>query len=85
MVPTAGLLHQLFPAGCRKAVIFRLAIVLGSAPKRRDPAPILQPIEGRIQRPVFHLQEILGPPFNHVRDSLAMRGAGSQCLENHAA
>src|SRR5690349_14941466 len=45
-LPAAGLVFELLPPGGCEAVVARLAVVLGRAPERRDPAAVLEPVQG---------------------------------------
>ena len=62
------------PVG-RQPVVLRLAVVVGGAPERRDPAAIFQPVKGRVQGAVLDLEHVLRPALDGVRDGVAVRRA----------
>lgn len=66
----------------REPVIPGLTVVLRRPPERGDPASILQAMQGRVERSVFHLKHLVRAPFYGVCDCLAMGGAKHECLED---
>src|SRR6185437_2160567 len=57
--------HELFVALFRQPVILELPLaVRRHLPLSRHPAPALEPVQRRIERPVLHLQKIVGRPLN---------------------
>ena len=47
-----------------------------------DPASIPQTTQGRIERPVFHLKDILRAALDGVGDGLAIGGTKHECRED---
>jgi hypothetical protein len=70
LVPPRGLHGQLRPPLGREAIVAGAAIVFGRPPERSDPAAILEPVEGGIERPVLDLQHVLGAMFDGLRDGV---------------
>jgi hypothetical protein len=60
----------------------RAAVVLGGAPERRDPSPVLEAMQGRIERSVFDLQHVVGALLDGVRDGMAVGGAEHEGLQD---
>src|SRR5687768_12487000 len=73
---------QLPPPRCGDFVIAGLAVVLGSAPERRDEALVLEPVQGRIERPLLHLQHRIAAFLNELGNGVAVRGAKHERLED---
>src|SRR5687768_10120776 len=73
---------QLPPPRCGDFVIAGLAVVLGSAPERRDEALVLEPVQGRIERPLLHLQHRIAAFLNELGYGVAVRGAEHERLED---
>src|SRR5215470_2118805 len=72
LLPTRRLRDQLLSARRRQPVIPCPAIVLRCPPEGRDPAAILQPMKGRIKRPMLNLEDILGTALDSVRDGVTV-------------
>ena len=80
-VPSAGLGREL-PTACRcQTVVARLAIVLGRAPERGDPAAVLEPMQRGVERAVLDLQNVFRTLADDVRDGVPVRRPGDQRLE----
>src|SRR5687768_16194637 len=73
--PARRLRDQLFAAGGGQPVVLRLAVVLGGAPERRDPAAVFQPMQGRVEGPMLDLEHVLRTALDGVRDGMAVRRA----------
>src|SRR6516162_612967 len=58
LLPGVSLNFKLLSSGFRELVEFGLAIVLRCTPAGFDPAPALQAMKGRIERPLLHSQHI---------------------------
>ena len=81
-VPAGLVRGQLLPARRREPVVLRLAVVLGGTPERRDPTTVLEPMQRRIEGPVFDLEHILRPSLDGLGDGLAMGGTQDQRLQD---
>ena len=64
-----ALLFETSNAGLRDRVVLGLAIVLGAMPGALDPPFLLQPHEGRIQRPLIERQRL----FRHLFETGGQR------------
>ncbi len=82
LVPPAGLRGKLFAPFRCKAVVARFAIVLGSAPERRDPTAILEPMKRRIERTVLDLKDFVRTALDGVRDGVAVGWAEDKRLQD---
>src|SRR5207247_11451118 len=63
-------------AGWRETVILELALLVlgGGLPFRRHPAFSLQAMQSWIERPMLHLQHVVGSPLQMLGDLVAMGG-----------
>src|ERR1700720_2267541 len=83
-LPTLGLCKQLFAPSASERVILRLAVIFGSAPFGRDPAALLEPQQGWIERALVQLEQILGNLLNPLSDAVAVQRAhGMKGLQNN--
>ena len=48
-----------FAARCREFVIFRLTVVVAHSPFRSQPAASFEAVQGRIERPLLYLHDVL--------------------------
>src|SRR5258708_166616 len=71
-LPLAGLLHETLAAGGGQGVEARLAVVRGHAPLARDPSPLFQSLQRRVQRAVFDEQFLLRRSLDGQRDALSV-------------
>jgi len=69
---------QLLPAFSRQAVIFRSFSSLRQFPSGRDPAASLQPVQRRIQRSGFDLEQVVGSSLDVLGDGVPMRSSQKQ-------
>src|SRR5580692_10323131 len=61
--------QELLPAFIRQAVILEFPIAIRSRfPFGDNPSPLLQAMQGGIERPVLHLQEFIRGPLNVLPD-----------------
>src|SRR5215475_138713 len=81
-LPIRGLFVELFAPGARQLVILRLAIVFGTAPFRRDPALVFQPVQRRIERALVDVQHARGRLLYPLRDAPAMHRLQRERLQN---
>src|SRR5438477_12120675 len=56
LLPFGFLERELLPAGGSQPVELHLAAAVTGRPFRRDPALAVQPVQGRIERAMLHLQ-----------------------------
>ena len=66
----------------RQPVELGAAIVFGRAFFGRDPPAFYQTVQRGIKRALLHLQNIVGIPFDGLRDGVAMRPAQHQSPED---
>src|SRR6185503_14641900 len=59
LFPPCRLRRELFAARRRQPVVLRLAVVVGRAPERCDPAAVFQPVQGWIEGAVLDLEHVL--------------------------
>ena len=69
-------------AGRCQPVIPGFAIALRSPPERRDPAAILQSVQGGVQGAVFNLEDVVRTTLNGMRDGVTVGRAENQRLED---
>src|SRR5690606_41731269 len=81
-VPVLGFLAESFPAEPRERVEFGSAIVLGLAPLRADPAPLLELVQRRIQRSVADLKHVARKHLEPPTDRPAVHRLESEHLQN---
>ena len=74
-VPLAGFHFQLFPAFPCQAVKLGPPVVLRSALFHRNPSPLDEPVQRRIQRSLLDLQHFVGVEFDCFGDGVAVRRA----------
>lgn len=82
LIPTAGLMSELLATGRSEAIVAGLAIILGRAPEGGDPTAVLEAVQRRVQRSVFHLQNFRRTVLNDVRNRVAVRGPWVERLED---
>ena len=58
-LPVRGFFRELLAARPGQRVELRAAVVLGVAPRRFDPALLLEPVQRRVERPLIDLEDIL--------------------------
>ena len=63
-------------------VVARAPVVLGRAPERRDPAAILEAVQGRVERAVLHLEHLVRPTLDRMRDGVAVCGPDTERLQD---
>jgi hypothetical protein len=71
-LPAFALLGQLTPAGRRQTIEARPAVVLRGSPLRSNPALILQPVQGRVERPLIGLEHVARQELQSLRDAPAV-------------
>ena len=81
-VELVALVRQLRPAGRGQRVEARAPVVLGRAPGGLDPAVQQQPLQGRIQRALAHLQHVVGDGLQVVGDAVAVLRPGGEGLQD---
>ena len=67
---------ELLSALRRESIELRFAIVLGRALFERDPAPLDEAMERRVQGALFHLQDVVGAELDGLGDGVAVSRAG---------
>ena len=82
LVPSALLDAQLLPSPGRQPVHPHLAPAIGLLPLRRDAAAFLEAVQRRIERPMFHLQDVLGRALDVRGDPVAMERTEQQRPQN---
>src|SRR5687768_17650225 len=70
------------PAGLRDRVEARAAIVLRESPLRRDPAVVLEPPQGRVERALLDAKDVVGGAFHPPRDAVAVSRPAEQRLQD---
>ena len=78
LVPLTRLDCKLPPALSRQLVELSPAIVLRGAVFERNPSPLNEPVERRVQRSLFDLQHIVGVEFDRFGDGVPMHWAPQQ-------
>src|SRR5688500_1997782 len=66
----------------RQCVRLRLTIVLGGAPGRGSPPPLLEAVERGIERALTDGQRVAGGLLDPSGDGIAVRRPPAQCLED---
>src|SRR5262245_12222700 len=79
--PLRQLRLELPPALPRQRVVAGTPAVLGDVPVRLDETLALEPVEGRVERPLAELQHALGPLLDALGDAPAVHRLELQCLE----
>jgi hypothetical protein len=75
--------HKLFSTLIRKSVILEFPIAIRSRlPFGDNPSPLLQTMQGGIERPVLHLQNVIRVPLNVLADLVAMRRPVDKCAQD---
>src|SRR6185503_16854850 len=59
-----------------------LAIVLRPSPLALDPSLFLETMQGRVQRPFAHLEDVISELLDPSRDGISMRGSPGKRLEH---
>ena len=77
-----GLLFEGTPSVTGERVVLRAAVVFAVAPLRLDPPLLLQLVQGGVERPLAHLQDVIRHLGNALRDSPAMRRLKRNDLQN---
>src|SRR5919198_1661833 len=72
-MPVLGFGGQLLPAGFGDRVELRLAVVVGRAPARGDPAPLLQAKQRCVNGPLVELQHVVAYLLDAPRDAIPMQ------------
>lgn len=80
--PAVVLDLKLFAPRFREPVILGPAIILGLAPFRFDPAPVLQAVERRVKRTFADAQHVVRPLLNALTDAEAMRRFAAQNFQD---
>ena len=62
-------------------VELRSPVVLGGAPRRREPALLLEPMEGGIERSVAHLQDVARHLLEPLADAVPVHGLRRKNLQ----
>ena len=78
----AGLFLQLLAPGDGQTVVPGLAVVLRGAPEGCDPAAILQPVQGGVQRPLVDAQCVPGDLLDALGNGPSVPGAGLERAQN---
>src|ERR1700723_2866691 len=79
--PAVGLEVELFAAGRGQLVEARLAVILADAPVGGDPAAIFEAVQGRVERTLLDLENVVGGVLDDVRDGMAVGRAHDQGLQ----
>src|SRR5688572_4356719 len=80
--PALEFLRQLLPARRAEAVRLRLAPGLGHDPVRLEPALLFQAMQGRIQRPLRHLQHVAADELDSAGNRPPVLRAAGERLED---
>ena len=73
---------ELLPALGRQPIELGAAVVLGRALLERDPAALDQAVQRRVERPLLHLQHVVGAALDRLGDGVAVGGPEPQRAEN---
>src|SRR5580704_12787961 len=73
---------QLFPPERREAIVAGALAFVGQLPGGRNPAPRLEPMDGRVQRTGLDLQQVFGGPLNVFCDGVPVTGSCQQRPED---
>jgi len=60
----------------RTPIVFRRTLL------DRDPSPLDEPVQRGIERPLFHLQNVVGVELDCFRDGMAVRRPQQQRAQN---
>src|SRR5262245_45653192 len=80
--PVTSTLGQLLPSQPRELVVFSLAIVLGNAPGRLDPAASFETVQCGIERALGYLQRFARDLAETLEDGPSVHRAKGESLEN---
>jgi hypothetical protein len=72
----------LLPASGGQVVKLRSSIVFGGAQFGRNPHPLDEPVQRRVQRTLFDLQNVVRVEFDGFGNGMAMGWALQECAEN---
>src|SRR5262249_37447091 len=82
-LPTFLFIEKLLFAFGGQRVEAGLAIFLGSSPFGAHPALLFHAVKGRVERPLFHSQQLVGNAVDMGGDGVAVHApGGGQALEN---
>src|SRR5205823_9330350 len=81
-VPARGFLPKAFSASRRERVELRAAFVLALAPLRVDQALVFETVQRWIQRPLWHVQDILGNLRYAQQHAIAVQRLQRDRLQN---
>src|SRR5438309_4233888 len=76
-LPTPGFCEQLLASSARQRVKLRLAVILRSAPFRNNPAALLEPQQGRIERALVELEQVFRNLLDTLGNAVAVQRAHS--------
>jgi hypothetical protein len=80
--PALELSAECAPARHRDSVVARLAVVVGHAPVARDQAVFLEPLEGRVERPLVHGELASGQLLYPLADPPAVHRRERECFQD---
>src|SRR5262245_2875769 len=80
--PVGFLQTQLAAAGRRELVEARLAVVLRNPPFPRDEPTLLQPVQGRVERPLFNQDVLFRAVLDPLRDRVAVECIPAERFED---
>src|SRR5438477_12971302 len=83
-LPTPSFCEQLLASRARQRVKLRLAVILRSAPFGSNPAALLEPQQGRIERALVELEQVFRNLLDTLGDTIAVQRAyGVKGLQNN--
>ena len=80
--PVVGLHAQPSASPGRKGIELGLAVVVGRPPRRGHPAPGLEPMQRRVERPLADRQDVLGGLLDPPGDVVAVGAAVAERLKD---
>src|SRR3954451_23227509 len=81
-VPLHRFLPQLSSSRPAECVVLRATVVFGRLPDRRQPACLLESVQGGKERPRLHDERPVRYLFDAARNAEAVELSGRECLEN---
>ena len=82
LVPLAGFERELAAALRRQPVELGPAVVFGGALFERNPSPLDEPMQRRIERALLDLQDVVGVEFDGLGDGVAVGRSQQQGAQN---
>src|SRR5687768_4996054 len=80
--PGGRLGTELLPPFGGQLVVLRAPIVLGEAPLAFDPAAPFHAVQGRVQRPFFDLEHVIGELLQSSGNGVPVAWPPAQCLQH---